>query len=60
LKLYKNKKTQNKKKEEKSSKKKHQHKPKKNKNILESITDERLLAYGIQPKKFHKKIKYSK
>jgi len=32
---------------------------KKNKNILESITDERLLAYGIEPKKFHKKIKYS-
>ncbi len=31
---------------------------KKNKNILESITDERLAAYGIEPKKFHKKLKY--
>ena len=49
--------SQKKKQENKHSKK---IKPKKkNKNILESITDERLLAYGIEPKKFHKKIKYS-
>ena len=33
-------------------------KPKK-KNILESIGDERLAAFGINPKKFHKKLKYS-
>lgn len=35
-------------------------KKKKNKNILESLTDERLTAYGINPKKFKKKLKYSK
>ena len=34
-------------------------KKKKNKNIVEQITEERLLAYGINPKKFKKKIKYS-
>ncbi len=42
-------------KEAKSKSKGHK---KKNKNILESITDERLAAYGIEPKKFHKKLKY--
>jgi protein KRI1 len=35
-------------------------KKKKNKNVMESLTDERLKAYGIDPKKFKKKIKYSK
>jgi protein KRI1 len=34
-------------------------KKKKNKNVLESITEERLAAYGINPKKFKKKIKYA-
>ena len=34
-------------------------KKKKNKNIVESLTDERLAAYGINPKKFKKKLKYS-
>jgi hypothetical protein len=33
-------------------------KQKKNKNILESMQADRLLAYGIEPKKFHKKLKY--
>jgi protein KRI1 len=37
------------------NKKKHK---KKNKNVLESLTDARLEAYGIDPKKFHKKVKY--
>ncbi len=50
--------------EEKSSNRKHsskekKHKKKKNKNVLQSMTDERLSAYGINPKKFHKKLKYS-
>ena len=34
-------------------------KKKKNKNVLQSMTDERLSAYGINPKKFHKKLKYA-
>ena len=38
-----------------SNKKTHK---KKNKNVLDSLTDERLAAYGIDPKKFHKKLKY--
>ena len=46
------------KKESKSSKANHKHKPK-NKNMLESITDERLASFGLNPKKFKKKIKYS-
>ncbi len=33
-------------------------KQKRNKNILESMQADRLLAYGIEPKKFHKKLKY--
>lgn len=44
--------------ESKSSKTNHKHKPK-NKNMLESITDERLASFGLNPKKFKKKIKYS-
>ena len=38
---------------------KHNNNKKKNKNVLESITDERLAAFGINPKKFKKKIKYT-
>ena len=34
-------------------------KKKTKKNVLETLTDERLEAYGINPKKFHKKLKYS-
>lgn len=42
----------------KSKKQAHHSKPKKNKNILESMSADRLQAYGIEPKKFHKKLKY--
>jgi protein KRI1 len=34
-------------------------KKKKNKNILQSLSDKRLEAFGINPKKFKKKLKYS-
>ena len=43
----------------KQSKQKKPKKKKKNKNIIESMTDERLAAYGIDPKKMKKKLKYS-
>ncbi len=36
------------------------HKKKKNKNMIESMTNERLAAYGIDPKKMKKKLKFSK
>lgn len=47
------------KKTEYSDKVQKQTKNKKKKNLIETINDDRLKAFGINPKKFHKKLKYS-